>query len=82
MLNNFFKSMFTIDDGIVHHVTSRVEEADTLSSVTFEPQSVSRILKNLNPNASCGPDGIKPIFLSTLRMLSVDLLLFYLNVCF
>ena len=55
--------MFTIDDGIVDHVKSRVEEADTLSSVTFEPQSVNRILKKLNPNASCGPDGIKPIFL-------------------
>ena len=63
MLNKYFKSMFIIDDGIVHQVTPKVEECDTLSSVTFEPNSVLKVLKKLNPNSASGPDGIKPLFL-------------------
>ena len=63
LLNQYFKSVFTIDDGIVHPFVSRVHKDDTLSSIVFNPQSVFKIISRLNANSAAGPDGIKPVFL-------------------
>ena len=63
LLNQYFISVFTIDDGIVNPIASRVHKDDTLSSIVFDPQSVFKIISSLNANSAAGPDGIKPVFL-------------------
>ena len=55
--------VFTIDDGIIRPVASKVHKDDTLSSIVFDPQSVFKIISRLNANSAAGPDGIKPVFL-------------------
>ena len=59
-MNEFFISVFTRDN-----ITSMPEFPDQeysspLTDITITPEEVKKMLDNLNPNKSPGPDGIHP----------------------
>ena len=69
-MNNFFTSVFTREN-----ITSMPEFPDQeynspLTDITITPEEVKKMLDNLNPNKSPGPDGIHP---RVLRELSTEL---------
>ena len=70
MFNNFFASVFTVDDGVEPDFDSRVTDTIHLSDIIFTPSIVRQSLKRLKPTTSVGPDCI-PNFL--LRFLAFEL---------
>ncbi|MCP4492583.1 MAG: hypothetical protein GY820_35545, partial [Gammaproteobacteria bacterium] len=61
ILNNYFSSVFTIDNGAAPMFNSRCDSH--LASVEFPPSVVYDKLCRLKPSLSCGPDGIPKLFL-------------------
>ena len=59
LLNKYFASVFTMDDGCSHILPSRVSTGEGLSSVTFTSSKVFKKLNKLRPGTACGPDGIQ-----------------------
>ena len=66
VLNEFFGSVFTVDDGICPEFDLRVDNAINLSHITFTPNKVYDTLRCLKSTTSAGPDGIPNILLKTL----------------
>ncbi len=63
ILNEFFSSVFTRDDGTKPEFRRRVQEDTVLSSVIFTPQKVCKVLRKLPNKTSRRPDGIPALFL-------------------
>ena len=59
LLNKYFASVFTMDDGCSHILPSRVSTGGGLSSVTFTSSKVFEKLNKLRHGTACGPDGIQ-----------------------
>ena len=60
VLNDFFRSVFTIEDvANVPHVEDKSFE-NPLCSIIFTPDTVKNKLKELNTSKSAGPDGFHP----------------------
>jgi hypothetical protein len=66
VFNEYFTSVFTIDNGVLPSFDSRVDSVTDLSHVTFTPQIVFDTLRVLKGNNSTGPDGIPNILLKKL----------------
>ncbi len=60
LLNNYFFSVFTVDDGLSQDWLIP-EPENLLESVQISPNQVYHKLKNLAPKLSCGPDNIPSI---------------------
>lgn len=62
LLNNYFCSVFTIDNGIIDPARLPDKVADTMSPVFTTPDSVLKNIKQLKRNSSGGPDCIPAEF--------------------
>ena len=59
----FFKSAFTVDNGILPYFPSRLTSPDiTISDLHITPNVIKLILRKLKINSAAGPDGLPPIF--------------------
>ena len=61
LLNNYFSSVSTKDDGVLPEFDRLVPENVEFSNVTFTPENVMKAIRKLKNNTSCGPDGLPPI---------------------
>jgi len=63
LLNRYFESVFTLDNGTIPNFPNRLPP-DTLgiNDITISPTIVNRILGKLKLNAAAGPDRLPPIF--------------------
>jgi len=74
ILNEFFGSVFTKDNGIDPHFSSRVEGNDKLDDIAFTPANVRAAIKKLKSTAAAGPDCIPPVvFIELSSVLCVPL---------
>ena len=64
--NDFFASVFMVDNNISPHMDSRVPENVSLNYITFTRAGVLKILKKLNAKSAGGPDHIPPILLKNI----------------
>ena len=64
MLNAYFESVLTQDNGNTPNFTSRfpIDAPNFIDDVEINPTVVSRILGKLKSNAAAGPDRIPPLF--------------------
>jgi Reverse transcriptase (RNA-dependent DNA polymerase) len=58
-----FASVFTVDDGHIPDLPSRVTNSTSKTSVTFTPSIVRNTLRKLKPSTSAGLHGISNVFL-------------------
>lgn len=58
LLNNYFASVCTVDDGTLPEFDNRVSENVFIDTVCFKPEIVFRCIRMLKPKSSAGPDGI------------------------
>ena len=67
LLNSYFVSVGTIDNGVLPPLPVLVEEADSkLDLITYRTQQIRLILKKLKNKISSGPDGLPPILFHNL----------------
>jgi hypothetical protein len=66
LLNSYFSSVCTIDDGNMPPVSRVVQESVSLDTVDFSPAKVLAAIKKLKPNKSGGPDGFPPLLFKQL----------------
>lgn len=85
MLNKYFSSVCTVDDGKKPVFASSVANDAPLSDITFTSAKVACILRKLKASKSAGPDGYPSILFKQLaHVLAVPLSLIYnsfLSVC-
>ena len=63
LLNEFFESVFTQDNGTAPNFPNRLPPgASCINDVKITPAIISRILVKLKSNAAAGPDCLPPIF--------------------
>ena len=65
LLNSYFQSVFTHDNGNIPPFPSRFSAPlhhTTINDVHITPQIISRIVQKLKPHSSAGPDRLPPIF--------------------
>ena len=62
ILNSYFESVFTHDNGSLPTFPHRLQNNDHISDIKISPQIVFNILKKLKSNAAAGPDKLPPIF--------------------
>ena len=62
LLNSYFKSVFTQDDGSLPTFAPRLPDDACISDIQISPDIIYRILKKLKTNSAAGPDGLPPIF--------------------
>ena len=63
LLNSYFESVFTTDNGVLPPFPSRIPTSSAgLSDITITPHSVLLILNHLKTNSAAGPDGLPSIF--------------------
>ena len=66
VLNDYFASVFTVDDGLLPVFAPRLIESTSLDSVLFSFDKVLKALKSLPSKCSKTPDGFPSIFLKSL----------------
>jgi hypothetical protein len=64
LLNSYFVSIGTVDDGACSNVTAAVSPDVSIESITFGVSEIFRELKVLDPKGSAGPDGYPPVLLN------------------
>ena len=63
LLNNYFSSVFTIDDGCCPTLPCHIVRGESLTSVSFTASKVVRKLGKLKAGTAPGPDGIQATLL-------------------
>ena len=67
LLNDYFLSVCTEDDGnLPQLVTRKEEEGSTLEIVVFRSDQIRKLLKKLKAKTSSAPDGLPPIIFKNL----------------
>jgi len=61
LLNYYFSSVSTKDDGVLPELDRFVPEDVEFSNVTFTPENVMKAMRKLKNNTSCRPDGLLSI---------------------
>jgi len=61
LLNNYFASVGTIDNGMLPSIAHPIACACTLRTVVFTEANVTIAIRKLKNNLSCGPDGLPPL---------------------
>lgn len=64
-LNNYFGSVYVVDNGKLPTMQNRINN-DVLNSITFDPDSVYKAMKRLKSKLTCDPDGFPPYLLKQL----------------
>ena len=63
LLNKYFESVFTTDDGTLPPFPARLaQDVHSINDINISPEIVKYVLKNLKTNSAAGPDAIPPIF--------------------
>jgi len=65
-LNNFFSSVFTVDNNVLPifaAITANTDNKDVMDDVDFSIDDVYKVLRQLKPKFSAGPDGYNAFFL-------------------
>ena len=63
LLNEYFESVFTIDNGSLPSFPHRLPAESVLKEdIEIHPKIVEKILKKIKTNSSAEPDGLPPIF--------------------
>jgi len=62
LLNDYFQSVFTQDDGSLPQFPKRTHSPDTICDVNITPTIVQKIIHKLKTNSAAGPDNLPPIF--------------------
>jgi hypothetical protein len=66
LLNSYFESVFTTDNGHLPPFPPRISpQTGGLSDITITPHSVHSVLTHLKTNSAAGPDGLPSIFYRT-----------------
>ena len=68
MLNDYFASVFTADDGLLPEFVPRLSENKSLNCVLFPFDKVLKTLKSLPSKCSKTPDGFPAFFLKSLAL--------------
>ncbi len=66
ILNSFFCSVFTEDDGRKPEFETRVREDVKLENISFTPEKVCKVLKSLPNKTSRSPDNLPAFFLKSI----------------
>ena len=61
VLNEYFASVCTKDNGSTSPMSSKVHEDTFIDNITFSPTAVINAIKKLKPNSASGPDGFPPL---------------------
>ena len=61
LLNSYFCSMGTDDNGVASVVERTAPNGVNITNVSFSPHSVKRVIKKMKSGKSSGPDGLSPI---------------------
>ena len=78
LLNDYFSSVFTIDNGVIDTTKFPHKVDDVMPSVLFTPSMVVKYIKRLKNNGSPGPDGIPAEFYKvTANLISFPLSVIY-----
>ena len=64
--NDFFASVFTVDNDVIPSVKSRSPENVSLNNIHFTAAGVLKVLKKMNVKSAGGPDFLLPFCLKTL----------------
>ena len=80
LLNDYFSSTCTKDDGALPPFHSRVPVGVEFDNVTFTPENVFRVMRKLKSSKSSGPDGIpSDLFKKLASHLSLPLSILFNN---
>jgi len=66
IFNDYFSSVFTVDNGITPQVKPRTDNNTFCDSVLFTADTVLKTLLSVKPSTSSGPDGIPNVLLKKL----------------
>jgi len=66
LLNNYFGSVCTVDDGKLPKVGNSLPNGNVINSVTFSARRVQNAIKKLKSNTASGPDDLPPILFKRL----------------
>jgi len=66
VFNDYFASVFTVDNGVLPNISSRTTEDISCESVVFTKDIVCKSLLALKPTTSSGPDGLPNVLLKKL----------------
>ena len=79
--NNYFSSVFTVDNGIIPQVQSRTNNNNDIfcDTVDFTVDNVRKALLHLKPSTSSGPDGVPNILLKQLAYSICNALCYIFN---
>lgn len=79
LLNSFFQSVFTNESEIPRDMTinQRVDPDEHLNDIIFSVSDVSKLLSDINPNKSPGPDKINPKLLKSCPSLAKPLYMIF-----
>ena len=66
LLNNYFSSVCTLDDGLTPDVVPLVSQSDEIDNISFSPVFVARALRKVKPAHSCGPDSLTSVLYNKL----------------
>ena len=66
VFNNYFASVFTVDNGVLPTVPPRTDKDIACDSVTFTIDNVRKALLALKSSTSSGPDGLPNVLLKNL----------------
>jgi hypothetical protein len=64
MLNNFFSSVFTVDNGIIPKLDCLVDSSNHLDDLNFTVDGVYKILTKFKPKHTAEPDGYSDLLSS------------------
>ena len=63
LLNDYFKSVFITDDGLLPDFPSRLPPGSSeIHDINISPEIITKILRDLKSNSAAGPDNIPSIF--------------------
>ena len=62
LLNEYFHSVFTVDNGTLPIFPNRVNSPNNIEDISIDPTMLANIIKNLKSNSAAGPDHLPPIF--------------------
>ena len=81
LLNNYFRSVCTLNDGLASDVVPLISQSDEIDNIPFSPVLVAGALRNVKPPHSSGPDGLASVLynkLSNSLSQSLSLIMNYL----
>ena len=62
LLNEYFHSVFTVDNGTLPIFPNRVNSPNSIEDISIDSIMLANIIKNLKSNSAAGPGHLPPIF--------------------